>query len=244
MPAMASYWESQPSRPLRERVARVSGSRDHAPQAEPIRILPDGGLDLLFEREIETGVCRAFAFGAKSMALVVADQRPMEKLGVHFRPGAAGLFGVPAAELCDRAVSLESLWPRLGDELLARFAERDPRLLARLEHAIVARESGDLDSLAQRAASRIAERAGREPIADVADALGVGRRTLERAFRDHVGPTAKRMARIARLHAAHRALVAGGRAAEVALGAGYSDQPHMVRDFVELAGVTPLAASR
>jgi AraC-like DNA-binding protein len=241
---MASYWEATPAPRLCERVARISGSRDDAAQVEPIRVLPDGGLDLLFERELETGACRALAFGAKTTALVVEDQRPMTKLALHLAPGAAGVFGVPAAELCDRAVPLDALWPRLARELLERFAEGYARLFATLEDALTARSPRALENLAHRAARRIRARAGRQPIADVARAFGVSSRTLERAFRDHVGPSPKRFARIARLHAAHRALLAGGRGAEVALGAGYSDQPHMVRDFVELAGAPPLAACR
>ena len=239
MAGMASYWETDPAPRLSDRVARVSGSSDDAPQLDPIRILPDGGLDLLFERELETGACRALAFGAKTTALLVADQRPMHKLALHLRPGAAGLFGVPAADLCDRAVPLESLWPALAAELLERFAAGDARLLARLEVALAARPVEGLAALARRAADRIAAHAGREPIADVARAFGVSVRTLERAFREHVGPSPKRFARIARLNAAHSLLVTGASGAQVALAAGYADQPHMVREFRALAGVTP-----
>jgi len=241
--SVATYWEAPPGRQLSAQLARISGSCDTAPQAEPIRVLPDGGLDILFERELDTGACRALVFGAKSTALRIADQSPMAKLALHFRPGAAGVFGVPAVELCDRAVPLDALWPRVGRELLARFAEGDARLLDCLGERIPQPASA-LASLAERAACRIFARAGGEPVAELARALGVCPRTLERAFRAHVGLSPKRLARVARMRAAHLRLRAKVPGAQVALDAGYSDQSHMVREFVALSGAPPQAICR
>jgi AraC-like DNA-binding protein len=245
-----SYWEAQPARWLRAWVARVSGSRDEAPQTDPIRVLPDGGTDLLFERELETGACRALVFGAKSTALVVADPRPMYKIAVHLRPGAGGMFGVPASELCDRVFPLEELCHGVDVEPLFDLAELHSAQALRRIEAVLARASErsprrtDLARLARHATRRIAASGGREPIAHVARELGVSSRTLERAFCEHVGPSPKRFARIERLGVAHRALLSGAPCAQVASLAGYSDQAHMVREFTRLAGVSPLRAAR
>ncbi len=240
---VAIYWEAPPGRRLSAQLARISGSRDTAPQGEPIHVLPDGGLDVVFEREIDSGACHALVFGAKSTALRIADQTPMAKLALHFRAGAAAVFGVPAVELRDRAVPLEALWPRVGGELLARLAEGDARLLDCIGERIP-QPAGALASLAEHAASRIFTRAGGEPVAELARELGVCPRTLERAFRTHVGLSPKRLARVARLRAAHRKLLAHVPGAQVALEAGYSDQSHMVREFVALAGAPPQAICR
>jgi AraC-like DNA-binding protein len=70
---------------------------------------------------------------------------------------------------------------------------------------------------------------------------GYSHRRFIELFRDAVGLTPKRYGRVLRFR---RALerVAGGRApswVDVALGAGYTDQPHFNRDFREFTGITP-----
>ena len=63
---------------------------------------------------------RAFAVETRAHASIV---------GVHFKPGgAAGVLGVPAAELADVHVELEALWGRRAVELRDRLsARRTPR---------------------------------------------------------------------------------------------------------------------
>jgi transcriptional regulator GlxA family with amidase domain len=79
------------------------------------------------------------------------------------------------------------------------------------------------------------------------DALGrlssLSPRELQRGFRRHVGISPKRLARILRFQEALRlsGLVPW---VEVALRCGYFDQAHLVRDFRELAGETPVNAVR
>jgi AraC-like DNA-binding protein len=59
-------------------------------------------------------------------------------------------------------------------------------------------------------------------------------------FRDQVGVTPKTAANIFRFEHAVRALSLGqGSLAEVAVGAGYTDQSHLTREFRRLAGGTP-----
>ena len=67
----------------------------------------------------------------------------------------------------------------------------------------------------------------------------LGERRLERAFRDRVGVSPKRLARILRFRSAYVALARGGAQAAVAFDAGYADQAHLLRDFRELAGAPP-----
>ncbi len=92
-------------------------------------------------------------------------------------------------------------------------------------------------ALARLATERIERAPGQVRIAELASALGVGERRLERAFRAHVGVSPKTFARIARFGAAWRALELGGRPVEIAQG--YFDQPHLVRDFVAFACDSP-----
>ena len=99
-------------------------------------------------------------------------------------------------------------------------------------------EAPPLCGLTDRAVARVLSRRGCISIRVLAGELDVGTRTLERAFREHVGLPPKVFARIARFRAARRAVKAGHAGAEAAAEAGYSDQAHMVREIRALAGVS------
>ena len=113
-----------------------------------------------------------------------------------------------------------------------------------LEDAVAAAARGRAGSTLLSEAADLAIRefertGGRARVADVASRIGVGQRALERAFAETVGLRPKQLARVIRFGRARNALAKGRGAAEVALCAGYSDQPHMVREFRALAGTTP-----
>lgn len=76
---------------------------------------------------------------------------------------------------------------------------------------------------------------------------GTPRTQLARRFRDRVGLSPKRFARIVRFHDALSHLGRAGVIAATAADLAYYDQAHMYRDFAEFAGMTPgefLAANR
>jgi len=83
-------------------------------------------------------------------------------------------------------------------------------------------------------------------VATVADRLGVAGRGLARRFAARVGCPPKRYARVRRFQRAAR-WAAESLAAQrvrpdwagIAAHCGYVDQPHLVHDFREFAGVTP-----
>lgn len=71
-------------------------------------------------------------------------------------------------------------------------------------------------------------------------------RRWQRACQQQLGLTPKLLQRMVRLHLSARdscAVPAPTSWAEHALGAGYSDQSHMLRDYRQLAGLTPVRAS-
>jgi AraC family carnitine catabolism transcriptional activator len=76
--------------------------------------------------------------------------------------------------------------------------------------------------------------------AALADELGVGMRTLQRRFLEHVGVSPRQHLRWLRFERArHLLLQHEHRSVDVAIFAGYSDQAHFVREFRRFAGVTP-----
>ncbi len=237
-----AYWERAPDPRLGAYVEKISFSTDPACAPSPaIRVVPDGRIDLLVSVD-DRGVGRADVFGLKTAALFAQSERPVTNIALTFRTGAASaLLRVRADELTDRTIAADAL---LGTGFTARLLEaKGSRARSELlEASMLARipaTGTNVDSLARLAAARIECRAGQLKVAELASALGVGERRLERAFRAHVGVGPKTFARIARFRAAWRALERGGRPVEVALAQGYFDQPHLVRDFVAFACHAP-----
>ncbi|MEZ4237422.1 MAG: helix-turn-helix domain-containing protein [Myxococcota bacterium] len=199
----------------------------------PQRVLPDGCLDVLVDARRGT----ARVIGAMTRASV-ADGELLDLVGVRFRPGEApALLGGSAAEHTDAAPDLALVW---GTAAAAALAEpiAEATGAARLAHL----EAQLLRRLGERWADWRVRRAvgllegGGASIAAVAAAVGLGERQLERLFRERVGLSPKRFARIARVQ---RAVAAPAGLAEVAVRHGFADASHVVREFRALCGVTP-----
>src|SRR3954464_11943209 len=72
--------------------------------------------------------------------------------------------------------------------------------------------------------------------------MGCSRRRLAARFGDDVGLAPKAVGRILRFQRVLQLLAAeggAGRFAQIAAAGGYYDQPHLNRDFRDLAGCTP-----
>jgi transcriptional regulator GlxA family with amidase domain len=76
-------------------------------------------------------------------------------------------------------------------------------------------------------------------VADVATALGLTRRHLERAFHRELGLSPGAVSRTARLQRSLTALVHGTSLSAAAHSGGFADQPHLTRTMRDLVGLTP-----
>jgi AraC-like DNA-binding protein len=164
---------------------------------------------------------------------------------VAFRPtGFHRLFGIPMNELTDRVVEASQLLGtgvRQLHECLQGAAGLDAMALltedffrgwlprARPFHPV------------QVAASQVIARHGGVTIDDLARAVNLSGRQLERRFVEQVGIPPKLYCRISRLAYALRLKEATPRRSwtELTYLAGYFDQNHMVKDFRALAGTSP-----
>jgi methylphosphotriester-DNA--protein-cysteine methyltransferase len=142
-------------------------------------------------------------------------------------------------------VPIDELWGRAGSELLDALAPLEGRsraLVAALEGSLLRRldrAKPAADAEVVRHAARALERcAGATGVLALAKRLGVGERALRESFREHIGVSPKRYARIARIRrVASRAGTAGW--ADLALEHGFYDQAHLNAEFRALLGVTP-----
>ncbi|MFE5482486.1 helix-turn-helix domain-containing protein [Streptomyces sp. NPDC056527] len=221
-----------------ERPARLDGavlwSLTPRVGAPPVPVLPDGCMDVIW--------CdgRLLVAGPDTFAYV-PEGGAGRYAGIRFAPGdAPALLGVPASELRDRRVELGALW---GEARARRLGERvadAPDPAAGLEALALHRatEAPAPDLLLRAVVQRL--RAGR-PVAETAEAVGLGARQLHRRSLDAFGYGPKTLARILRLQRALALVRAGLPYAEAALRAGCVDQAHLARETRALAGTTPSA---
>ena len=167
-------------------------------------------------------------------------------VGVHFKPwGPAPFLRMPAAELCDRPVTLEEVWGRTTvAELRHRLATAagPQEMLTVLEDHLMRLvcETAGL-GLVRHTSRVIAAAAGAVAIGDLSVATGVSSTYLAQRFKEIIGFTPKRLARTYRFAAAVRAIdpaepIDWG---DLAYGAGYFDQAHFGHEFRAFTGLTP-----
>lgn len=157
--------------------------------------------------------------------------------------GARRLFRQSPAEFADLNLDLRLvLPPSRVDAIEERLAEA-PSGAARI--ALV--ESFLVDCLQEAPGDRLVARAVElmqvdcwyRPVGELARALEIGERQLERRFLAAVGATPKKFARILRLRQVLEGGACGRPWAEVAQRSGYFDQAHLVREFSRMTGLPP-----
>jgi AraC-like DNA-binding protein len=179
-------------------------------------------------------------------ALEFAFPLRTRSVGVHFKPwGLAPFLPMPAAELCDRPVTVEQVWGRravaeLRDRLATAHGPHE--MLTLLEQELMRRlsETPGL-GLVRHTSSVIAATSGAVAIGDLRVAAGVSSTHLAQRFKELIGVTPKRLARSYRFATTLLAInfaepIDWG---EVAVGAGYFDQAHFGHEFKAFTGLTP-----
>ncbi len=171
--------------------------------------------------------------------------------GIKFRPGGfRPFFGSAVAEIADRRVGLAQLFGADGDALTrqvracAASADRAPAAMAAAAEAFLLARLPPCDADAGRAAALVAAIAGDEALLTVdalAEQAGLNKRALQRLFQQYVGVGPKWVIRRYRMHEAVAQLQAGAapELAQLALGLGYYDQAHFIKEFTALVGKPP-----
>lgn len=190
------------------------------------------------------------ALGARQRVHRKLVQGGQQTLIARLRLGTdRAILGVPASAIAGNVVALEDLWGPDAARLIDRLAgARDmDAAAAALESAISRRlATAGVPTDGSRFALEAAKRLENANVDTVASDLGVSARHLRRVFREALGVSPKAFARLERFRCALRAAMEDGQAgwADVAAGAGYYDQAHLIAEFRAIAGVTPSALVR
>jgi AraC-like DNA-binding protein len=209
-------------------------------------VLPDGCVSIAYARHPARPGAGLSVLGPRADVFTVPVWGGHVFWGVRLAPAAAGaVLGCEVSALRGLVPDLAAVSPDLAAALLEALGRCKTSEAANAAFGDVLRSlgscAGRIDSVAAAAAAIVVEAGGAVPISEVAAAVGIGRRQLERRFRAAVGLTPKEFARVRRLRAAAVLLVTSDAEtwAERAAEAGFADQAHMTRQFGATMGRSP-----
>lgn len=218
--------------------------------------MPDGMASLIINIENFSWTNRAGQWiksggallqGICSQAYLLRAEKNTLSFGVIFKPEAAGmLFGLPIGRLADNSAELENVLrqpEKVWIEQIRNAAHDAERV--RIADDFFMRQlqqSQFTHPYLNNALSLIRQSSGDLRVEQLSRQLFVGRRQLERQFKEYIGLSPKMMLRIERfrraLHLA-RNNTARGTLTHIAHSCGYADQAHFIRESWELAGGAP-----
>lgn len=252
------YFEAKPSPPLTGFIKCFWAIRSDAGSGAPEPVLPDGCPEIVFN--LSDRFLRIYADGsheAQPRAIVSGQLRSsisimptgrVDLFGVRFHPnGAFPLLRTPLCELTDQVEPLDSLIGSDAEEIAEMIAGASEfRSRGQLFEHFFLRSLDGFDNrvdLLGWLCRSITDQRGQISVSDLCEFFGVVERTLERTFQRFVGLPPKTFARIIRFQNVVRRIEAADTTSllDTALDFGYYDQSHMIREFREFAGQSPLA---
>ncbi|WP_233623149.1 AraC family transcriptional regulator [Burkholderia seminalis] len=238
-----SVWASYPPFPIRNEHCRE-------------RVLPTGAVHLairldadplrLFDHAADqTGRTIGVAvIGGPRAAPYIKDVAvPVPTVGALIRPSAVRLVtGVPASTLYGLHLSLDDLWGAAASGLRDRLGEIDSAA-ARLDlwETLLTARLPRVAGIDPAIAESIAQLNRGTEVRAIVQQIGCSHRHFVARFRDAVGMPPKRYGRVRRFGQMLDGLSAEPAAswADAAALAGYADQPHFNREFLEFTGLSP-----
>lgn len=211
------------------------------PETTLTMVLRQSGRTFLGERALPL----AMISGLQRSARAIKHAAGSSLVIVRFtETGAAALLHDRVDQLYMHTASLDSMLPQQEiNQVLEGLAEiQNPhKRVMTLEKFLLGRiqRRYEIPESVEAAARIIRDSDGRRSIVSIARGVGMSLSSLERKFRQTVGASPKMLSRLARLQNICRLWDGKKTLTEIAIEAGYSDQPHMNHDFRFLAGTSP-----
>jgi len=210
---------------------------------EPQTIFPDGRMELVFQlgdpfqRVHEDGrretQAKCLLVGQMAHPISIVPTGNVRSVGIRFRPnGAQAFLRFPLDEVAGRIVPLDDVWGSRIHDVEDAIPQIEALLLAMLRPP-------KNNAVLNQAVDGILRSNGAAAVADLASHAGISRRHLERIFLRNVGIGPKLFSRIVRFQRLLRAPQHDW--ALLAAESGYFDQAHLIHDFREFTGQTPMA---
>jgi AraC-like DNA-binding protein len=169
-------------------------------------------------------------------------------LGFGLTPAALrALTGGPADRVVDQVLALSQFAPRLAMTLEALPTDDMKRMAAAASEALsLALEGHDPATAITPAALDCLATQSSGAVAQAARLYGLSERHFRRVFEEQFGATPKLYQRVRRIDRMIRALHPRPWETDALkdYGTGFADQPHLIREFQALTGLTPEAYAR
>ncbi len=220
------------------------------------RIFPDGHAELIlhfgepFEKKENDNIhtqSACFVHGQISTYIEIRPSQNADVLGVRFEPYGLSLFSpVQQYAMTDKEVGSEAAFPKHpGFHEKIRVSGPEERidtvqdlLLIMLGDNYTEAKTDAIKSV-QQAVRMISDSEQSIPSTDLAKALHISTRELERRFREYIGLSPKHLARTFRFQEVLQKKFIDSTLTEIAHSSGYYDQSHFIRDFKAFSGLPP-----
>ena len=249
----------KPKAPLSKFVDNLWLYEGQEVQQKSGRILPTGTLELVinlrqnellfYDTERSENCSRfsgAIVSGAHghSFAPDSADETCI--IGVHFKPGGAFPFlGLPASELADTHIDLDTIWGSSAGRLRERLCEAGTSVerFQLLHEALLTRLCYGVEQhyAVSTALEFFRQKRAGPRVRETAKYLGLSQRRFIQVFKTEVGMTPKLFSRIQRFQQIRSFIqqTPSPNWADLAVALGYFDQSHLIREFLEFSGFSP-----
>ena len=234
-----------PGKHLSRYIEQYWCSGSYLPGHDPLsEYYPDGNTDVLIE--FSPSRCRFLVFGPAAHKAFIKTRMDCRYFCIRFRPGKfPDHADIEAASLVDRFIEVPKIFDYdadlLGDRLnAARFPEDRIRIIETLPFMQELQHHTRIGNR-RYAVECIEKSGGIAEVGEIAQAMGISRRQLERRVTRQVGMPPKRLSRTVRLQRI-LAMLGNGyryRLTDLAYQYGYADQSHFVNDIRSLTGRTP-----
>ncbi len=230
--------------------------------AEIQRVVPDGYPEMVlhygdYGHEVDTtGALQRqsrFVFaGQISQPLLLQPGAHAGMIGIRLQPAGARTFlGMPMGEMTDVRLDLALIWAKEAESLVdavccAADADKRMRIIERFLHRKLLAAPTQGDASVTHGVSLLRSSHGHVSVDSLAMQCGLSSRQLERRFHSEVGIPPRLLASIFRFRRVFDLMEQPESDGWVsaAIGAGYFDQAHMIRDFKRFAGQQPQAFYR
>lgn len=218
----------------------------HVSNAEGMRVVPDGCIDLSFE--YNGTEMRGYACGTPIEYKIEKRPEFHEVFGVRFMPGVQPeLIDVTMRELFDKRVPLEQIIKGDMQWLEKMAAETDfyQRIRVFLEAYTKAEKKREKPygkkELVLSVKQMVYESDGKIKVSELEENTGYSVRYINKVFIEEMGFSPKTFCKIIQFQRALEFLNYGApdKMTDAAVALGYYDQPQFIRDFKKYAGMTP-----
>ncbi|MBO9583233.1 MAG: helix-turn-helix transcriptional regulator [Flavobacterium sp.] len=179
----------------------------------------------------------------KSVRLIQYSKNTSSLVILFKETGATAFFKEPLHELFEESVSLDNFFPqqkiKLIEELLAEAKNNNQKIDIIEQFLLSKLYNYKPDKLIAAAIAIIQSKKGIVKIKELADILFISQDAFEKRFRKTIGSSPKQFCNVIRMKAIIDQKQQNKNLIDLAIDAGYFDQPHFNKDFKLFTGQTP-----